>query len=508
MKLKIISIISFLGALNPMIAKSEEPGSSVAADAQTSIQRKISIRAYEIFQERKLRIHLILDESDGSGRYLLNTLDAKSFRLQPEEASEPPIEPTSLSTFANRSPAAYRETAVVFEANKEFSERQFDSIRSAVAGFLGGFRSDVLSVRATTEEKESRLAWIAPGQSENPRAIQKSILESPSLDGKAGVAAGVCAAMKELESESPPMSPAQRSLILISRAAGDGSSGWSEARKCLAQAIQSSVRIFWVRIRDLESQQVGKFDSVIEGVVDKSGGFVGKLTATSDPVGALSNLRSYLDDEYILEFDFTQYRPYSDILKFSVSANYHGNIYRSAEHKYEGFVAKPRPEELERVEQARESARIKERQAYYFISAVLLLSSFFIVYFLRRNTAGCKKCGFRVSSSFQDCPFRNAKCHGRMSVIQGPGLGSEFPLFSGENSFGSSRSNTIRWKAKGLARKHGTIVITKRKALFSPARGSQTRVNGVMATEPRLLSSGSILRIGDVVCRVDFKEGA
>ena len=95
-----------------------------------------------------------------------------------------------------------------------------------------------------------------------------------------------------------------------------------------------------------------------------------------------------------------------------------------------------------------------------------------------------------------------------MSVIQGPGLGSEFPLFSGENTFGSSSSNSIRWKAKGLTRKHGKIVITKRKALFSPMRGSETRVNGVIATEPRLLSSGSILRVGDVVCRVDFKEGA
>lgn len=508
MKLILITIFYLLSALSPMIAKSEEQGSSATDVAETSFQRKISIRAYEIFQERKLRIHLILDESDGSGRYLLNTLDAKSFRIQPEEASEAPIEPTSLSTFANRSPAAYRETAVVFEANKQFSELQFNSIRSAVAGFLGGFRSDILSVRATTEEKESRLAWIAPGQSENPRAVQKSILESPSLDGRAGVAAGVCAAMKEFESESPSMAPAQRSLIFISSAAGEGSSGWSNARKCLAQAIEARVRIFWVRIHDQELRQVGEFDAVIAGIVEKSGGFIGKLTATSEPVGALSNLRSYLDDEYILEFDFGQYRPYSDILKFSVSANYHGNIYRSAELKYEGFVAKPRPDELERVEQARESARLKERQTFYFISAVLLLSAFFIVYFLRRNTAGCQKCGFRVSSSFQDCPFRNSKCHGRMSVIQGPGLGSEFPLFSGENTFGSSLANTIRWRAKSLARKHGRIVITKRKALFLPVRGSQTRVNGVIATEPRLLSSGSILRIGDVVCRVDFKEGA
>jgi len=30
----------------------------------------------------------------------------------------------------------------------------------------------------------------------------------------------------------------------------------------------------------------------------------------------------------------------------------------------------------------------------------------------------------------------------------------------------------------------------------------------VIATEPRLISSGTILRVGTLVCRIDFKEGA
>ncbi|MBM3380952.1 MAG: hypothetical protein FJY29_00730 [Betaproteobacteria bacterium] len=471
------------------------------------LRRNISIRAYEIFQQRKLRVHLSVDESDSGGHYFLNTLDAKSFRLKSDDPNELPVEPSSLSTFSTRSPTLPRETALVFEANQAIPSTQSDAIRSAVAGFLDRFRSDVLTVRASVGEKDVRLAFIAPGQSENPRAIQRSILESKSLVGKAGIAAGVCAALGEMRSSPSDKSVIQKTLIFISRPALESDKNWSDLKSCLSKSEDSNIRFFWVRIHD-QNPGFGKIDEEIQTKIEKSGGFVSRINATTDPLVALKNLRSYLDDEYVLEFDLSQHRPFSDVLKFRVTANYHGNLIRSEEREFEGFIALPRPEEIKRIEEIRDLERRKERRTYLFLAGVLATSALVIVLLLRRNNAGCSKCGFRVAKNYQDCPFRNQKCFGRLSVIQGSLQGAEYPLFVGENTLGTAMSKTIRLRAKGLASHHAKIVLTQRKALFSPEKGAESRVNGVIATEPRLISSGTILRVGTLVCRIDFKEGA
>ncbi len=501
----LLSVMSIV--LSAMTARAQDASSSPMPSADSNLQRNISIRAYEIYQQRRLRLHLSVDESDASGHYFLNTLDAKSFRLTSDDPNELPVEPNSLSTFSTHSPTLPRETAIVFEADKTLAAEQFDAIRSAVAGFLDRFRSDVLTVRASAANKDLRLAWIAPGQSENPRAIQRAILESKVLEGQPGVAAGVCAALDELKASPSERSGVQKTLIFISRPTLEGDKNWSQLKSCLTESVDSNIRTFWVRLRD-QSPDFGKFDDVIRSSVEKSGGFVSRLNATADPAIALKNLRSYLDDEYVLDFDLTQHRPYSDVLKFRVTANYHGNVIRSEESVFEGFVAMPRPEEIKRIEETRELERRKERRTYLFVAGILASSALVIVVLLRRNNDGCSKCGFRVAKNYQDCPFRNQKCFGRLSVIQGPLQGSEFPLFVGENTLGTSLSRTIRLRAKGLAGNHAKIVLTQRKALFSPEKGTETRVNGLMATEPRLISSGTILRMGELVCRVDFKEGS
>lgn len=490
-------------ACHPFIAQAQSEKSL----PDTAIDRSISVRTVQVFQERKLRVFAVVDEADGNGKYLLNTLDAKSFRLTSEDVNARPLEPISLSTFSTQTPSAPRGTALVFEAQQSFSQQQFNSIRSAVASFMGGFRSDLLTIHASTQEKSTRIAWNAPGQSENPRAIQKSILETDALTGTGGVRAGICAAYDELKDIDEQFSGAQKNLIFVSGPAGDGNSGWSQTRKCISSASDDGFRVFWVRLRD-QTQELGKFDAAIESVVERSGGFVSKLRANSDPVAALNNVRSYLDDEYVLEFDAAEHSPHSESFEAVLTASYHGHVYRSSKVQFEGLKARPHPEDLVQQEERLRKAALKERESFYFLGAVIVFSGFFIVFILKRKSVGCVKCGFRVSSTFQDCPFRSAKCFGRLSVVQGPALGLEFPLFSGENSFGSSSSNTIRWADKKLARKHGKIVITKRKALFVPSKGSETRVNGMIATEPRLLTSGTVLRVGESVCRVDFKEGA
>ncbi|MEY4064362.1 MAG: Inner rane component of cytoplasmic domain [Pseudomonadota bacterium] len=473
------------------------------------LQRQVSLRGYEVYDKRKLRMHVIVDESDAAGRYLLNTLDAKSFRLRSDSDSHAPLEPVSLSTYATRSPAVPRQTALVFEAGPHLPQRQFDSIRAAAANFLSGFRSEVFSVRAATAEKESRLAWLAPGQSENPRAIQKSILESGPVTGRPGIAAGFCAAVKEFETDSPDNVLKQKSLILLSNAPTEPDAAWTEAKRCLVRANELGVRIFWIRVRDQSTATSAgnKFDSVIQTWVEKSGGFVAHSSALADPSAALNNVGAYLDDEYVLEFDLSQHEPYSDAFEFVLTVNYHGNILHSKMLAFKGFTAEPRPEDIITAQQSEKRARQNERRTLWILGASLFSIALVVFYFLKKTSAGCQKCGFRVHRSFQDCPFKNQKTFGRLSVIQGPALGAEFPLFSGINTLGRGRFNTIHWNAKGLSKKHARIIVMQRKALFEPITGAETRVNGVRIAEPRLLGSGTILRMGESVCRVDFKEG-
>lgn len=476
-------------------------------DSIPAIRRSIFVRSVQVIKDRRLRAFAVVDEADSNGRYLLNTLDAKSFRLVNDDTNDRPLEPISLSTFSTLTPPSPRGTAVVFEANQSFSPQQLNSIRSGVASFLGGFRSELLTIHASTNDKSIRVAWNAPGQSENPRAIQKSILETEPLLGSGGVRAGLCAAYEELKEIEDQFPGSQKNIIFVSRPANEGHSGWSQTRRCIINASEDGFRVFWVRLRE-SATELGKFDAAIESVVEKSGGFVSKLRTNSDPVAALNNIRSYLDDEYVLEFDAAEHRPYDDSFEAFLTASYHGNIYRSSGVTFSGLRALPDPDELLQEEERLRRTAAKERESFYFLGAVIVFSGFFIVFILKRKSVGCAKCGFRVSSTFQDCPFRTQKCFGRLSVVQGPALGLEFPLFSGENSFGISSSNTIRWADKKLARKHGKIVITKRKALFVPSKGAETRVNGIIATEPRLLCSGTVLRVGESVCKVDFKEGA
>ncbi|NBO37954.1 FHA domain-containing protein [bacterium] len=475
--------------------------------AEAPLQRNLSIRTSEVFDSRKLRLYAIVDERDAENRYLLNTLDARAFRLHGEDPNEPLIEAKSLSTFASFSPSPRRETAIVYESSDALQESQMDSLRRALATFLGGFRSDFLSIRISNAEVEKRLAWIAPGQSENPRAVQKSILESENLKGKSGLTAGVCAVAKEFASDVPEKNGTQRSLVLLSSQLSSSADG--DRRKfanCLTDLEKRGFRIFWIYLNEQKKNPQNQTETLLNGISEKSKGFSARWNLGSDPTATLNNLKSYLDDEYILEFDLTDHHPYSARVTLQLSANYHGNILHSEKMVAEGLFARPRPEELARIALARELAHRKELQTVYFICAVVVSSGALIWFQLRRNSKGCDTCGFRVAKGYQDCPFRSEKSYGRLSIVQGPGLGYEFPLFSGENTFGRGPRNSIRLKGKGVSLRHGMVTITKRKALLAPSKGNETRVNGVIATEPRLLSSGSFLRIGEVVCRVDFKE--
>jgi hypothetical protein len=475
-----------------------------------ALKRTLNIRSQEVFDKRMLRLFVLLDESDAEGRYLLNTLDARSFRLFAKEASEAPVDVRSLSTVATRSPPVPRETVIVFESQSDLGQQQSEAIRKAVASFLGGFRSDVLSVRMGNEDNVNRLAWVAPGQSENPRAIQRAVLDASVLAGAKGLTSAVCSAVGDLDvvPEQNGAIGVQRNLIVVSTDDTTDNVRFSELGRCLSDAAKLKARVFWLRIKAQNApQSASKLYRVISSAVEKSGGFVANVAATVDPSSALNNIRSYLDDEYVLEFDVTAIRPYSDAIDFELTANYHGHVVKSGFFRAEGFVAQPTPEELARNAQIAEAAKRKDLATVVLVVGLLSLTGGFFWIQLRRKIHVCGDCSYVVSRTFQDCPFRNEKCYGRLSVIQGPAVGAVFPLFSGENLVGTKRSIQIRLKGGGIARDHAKIVVSKRKALFVPMKGGTNRVNGVLTAEPRLLGSGTVVRMGDYVCRVDFKEG-
>jgi len=477
------------------------------------LQRAIKVRAFEVFDKRKLRLYVVVDEFDSEGRYLLNTLDARSFRLFAKENDESPVDAISLSTIATKSPPVLRETAIAFESNSFFSQLQNESIRKSVASFLGGFRSDVLSVRMGNEDSNTRLAWISPNQSENPRAMQRAVLDAPVSKGRRGLTPVVCSAVRDINVVTPQgdIQNVQRNVIIISSDMSGADHQFSEMSKCLGQALDLGVRIFWIKIHspaepDGLPSSKSRFEKSLMSAVIKSGGFMTRVASSLDPTAALNNVRSYLDDEYILEFDLTGLKPYSKDIELELTASYHGNVIKGDVIRASGFTPFPTPAELARTRQLREAAKNKELVILASISVILALSGIFVWLYLKKKAHVCRDCTYVVSRHYQDCPFRNEKCYGRLSILQGAIIGNYFPLFSGDNLIGSDRSSTVRLKGKEIFRQHAKIVISKRKALFMPLNGSQCRVNGIIATEPRLIGSGSVIRMGDIVCRVDFKE--
>ncbi|NBX17694.1 MAG: FHA domain-containing protein [Proteobacteria bacterium] len=503
-----------------LISAAETPNPSRSPVA-APLARKLTVRAQEVFDQRKLRIYAVADESDAQGRFLINTLDSRSFKLFGSDPKEAPLEAASLSTVATKSPAVSRETAILFESSNQLNQQISDSVRKAVAAFLNGYRSDVLTVRMGNEDKNSRLAWISPSQSENPRAVQRSILDSPAVQGTQGMTSPVCAGVRDLNIVGSQNSQVmvQRNVIIVSSAHSAASKKLSELRACLAEAVDYGARVFWIEIKDAPTpaavQQPEKsvapsgsdFSKVISSAVEKSGGIRLAVGGTADPAAAFANLRSYLDDEYVLEFDLSQFRPYSDVIELELVANYHGHVLKSGFFKAEGFTAQPTPDDLERS--ARLTELRKRKETINLIVIFVLVSGLGIVLWnwLRRKAHVCRDCTYVVEHSFSDCPFRNAKCYGRLSVIHGPMTGKVFPLFSGDNTLGRGGSNTVRLKGEGVERLHAKIVLSKRKALLTPVSKGGIRVNGLLTGESRLVGSGTVLCIGSVVCRLDFKNG-
>lgn len=485
------------------------------------LKRKLAVRAHEVFEQRKLRIYAVADESDSEGRFLINTLDSRSFKLFGNDPKEAPLDVASLSTVATKSPAVPRETAILFESSQMLTQQKSESVRKAIASFLNGFRSDVLTVRMGNDEKNVRLAWISPSQSENPRAVQRAVLDSPAVTGAHGIVSPVCSGVRDLNIlgvQNPPVL-VQRNIIIVSSDSPSTSKNISELRACLSEAIDYGARIFWVELKETVMPDAGKESTIkasealtesskiIAAAVQKSRGIRIGVSGTADPTAAFVNLRSYLDDEYILDFDLSNFRPYSDVIEVELVANYHGHVLKSGFFKAEGFVARPTPEDLERTARLQDNRRRKEMTNLLLVFLMVSGIGVFFWIWLRKKAHVCQDCTYVVENNFSDCPFRNSKCYGRLSVIHGTMTGKVFPLFSGDNSLGSRRSSTVRLKGRGIEGLHAKIVLSKRKALLTPMSPSGIRVNGFLTTEPRLVGSGTVLRIGEVICRLDFKQG-
>lgn len=506
-----LSIPSELWAQLPQASDSETTSSSIS---KIPFARSLSVRAQEIFDKRKLRLFVVVDESDNEGRYLQNTLDARSFRLFGKEQNDVPLEVNSLSTTASKSPAVLRETAIIFESSTALPQVQFEAIRKSVAAFLEGFRSDVLSVRIGNEEKSSRLAWTSPEQSENPRAIQRSILNAEVLPGGRGLTPAICSGIHDLNviKDEKNNGHIQRTVIVISTEMPGIGRAFSELTQCFRETARIGARVFWVRLKSPEDANNGaskdtNFSKVMSAAVEKSKGFSAIVRGFTEPTATLNNIRSYLDDEYILEFDLNNFKPYNSTVQLELVASYHGHVLKSGLFEVDGLTALPTPEEVSQKAQVQENAKRKYLTNLGVIFAALTGFGLLIWYRSKLRTHVCSNCTFVVERNFQDCPFRNPKSYGRLSVIGGPMVGKVFPLFSGDNTLGKKYNNMIKITGKRVANRHAKITLSKRKALFVPMNRCECRVNGFLLTEPRLLASGSVIRMGENILRVDFKEG-
>jgi hypothetical protein len=488
-------------------------------------RREVVVRAHGVERNEVLRLLVSVYERDNDSRYPLSTLDSGSFSLVSQE-NVPMGKPFSVATVGSLFPGLKRATVVVFEANSGTPVREGVAIRSAIAEFLPSLRSPFLSVVATGVDASHELFNYTPLKAENPKALGRFVIDYQPLISRRGDAAGLCSALGVFKGwgTSDFSSFDQMNVVLVSQG-NLIEEDEVRAGLCRADLVRSGVRLFSVVLGAVSSLKSSGGGESPKGAVEERPGFVQHVAPLGDIQSALNNIRAYLDDEYVLDFDRTRlaHDPRLFEQEMLLQVAYHGNLVHSAPLlvTFPKVVVKepevapsptPPPAKVSATGGRRHSSSGLSAQRFLVLGGAVLslvvASALGALVFLRKRRVFCATCGHPVAENHESCPFKSDKCVARLRVMQGECSGMMFPLFVGVNSFGSGRRNAVSVGATGIERHHGRISIAKRKVVYYPNGGGTDRINGWTVHEPRLIAHGNIIRIGDTVFCFELRESA
>lgn len=469
---------------------------ATTANAEGS-RRYAEMRSLEHIEGRRFRAFISVFEATSMDavRYPLVTLDRSAFQFFEEQNPDIPARADSLWTSATLSPKKARATVFVFEDSDELSTKQAAEVRKAVAEILPIFHSDYLSVIAVSNTRRLELATTDPLQSENLKALQRQVNASQSLGKSSDLLHATCAASQRIGSWSDDelLTTDQRSIVIVGPAVrATLPEDTSLMSACATQLKAKGFRIFYVLYKShTRPLDVAKID-----------GSVHLVPSPVDIFPALSNVASLLNDEYVVDFTLPQEVSLRPQIGIAAKISYHGDVFASSQKNVQvpmDVLVSALPPES--TPSANEKPRGWWIEVILFAVGAASMVSLIVVlrrYWRRRKlTTICNQCGWRVDREYKACPWQNHECVARLTVLAGPDMGRQLPLFAGRNSLGSgSRCTVVLRKSQGIKRKHSWIEIQGERALYSTT-GSD-RVNGWLVREPRLLGSGSIINIGEL----------
>lgn len=467
-------------------------------------ERVLQVRnAIEVAPGR-IRIFAGFVERQNSVRYPISTLDTSAFRLRVSGDSVASVAAISLSTFGTLAPGPERGLLLGMEQTSDLGESSA-LVRGGVAEFVGTLRAGFLSVVSFHSKGVDVLAESIPGRADNIKAIQKRLLEVNQINESGAIAEAVCSIFSQFGSWREFMSDAsaQKAAVFVGRGGVLDSAAISKTIRCLGTAKAMGVQVYWLKLADVDQNSSVGLQELAQGFLE-GGGFLQEIPLGTDFSSSLSNVRANLDDEYVVEFVLPAAARKSSTLRYSLQASYHGNVVVASE-SFVDIVALEEPKAPETIMRSKINWwRIIVAVAVFVALVLLIVLLFMWRHALRYRK--CDVCGHEVRRDFSDCAFRSAKCLGRLVVVCGADSGRIFPLFEGDNIIGSSPDCGVRLMSGTLARKHGKLTLLKKKALYQAVDGKGDMVNGWPLNEPRLLASGTNLRLGDAVLRFESRE--
>ena len=474
------------------------------ADGNSS-KRVAEIRHIEHLQNRKFRAYLsVFEAADvNSTRYPITTLDRSAFQIFTSGELDLPLKVSSLWTFATLTPPRPRALIVAFNESNSLPAKMAIEVRKSVAESLPGLRSDFFAVLASGGGRILELAALDPVQSENIKALQRKVNESQSLGGENGSALALCGARDRFVrwQDFGVDTAEQKTVILIGPAGNPCPVAQDLFQKCWIDLRTMGVRVIHVFYK-LEGQNLVTIANDADLSYVAEGGNRLQVQSALDVFPALSNIASTLNDEYVVEFELAPTTVLSPQISLFAQISYHGDVFASAQKSTQipmTVVLSSLPE------MQKDELELNATSANWMVDVVLIvcvLGAMILLFMLIRSkwrlyseTTVCNSCGIRVAKNYANCPFKQADCVAKLTVLSGVHVGRQFPLFSGRNSLGKSSKCTIQVKDHmGIKRRHAFIEIKNGKAVFSTLSPFD-RINGWPVSEPRLIGKGSVVSL-------------
>lgn len=498
--------------------------------------KSVAIRALEATDDFKIIMYTRVFESENKVAYPVATMDRDAFRLELGRKLKASIKPESLTTFGSSAQPRSRRLVMALPLAIDIPKQFLDEVRETIAENLPAARSEYFALLSVTMEGVAGLATATPGESDNFRAFQRTLLEAKPSGTAPGIDQMVCVAAATFKewSRYAEKTGEQKGLVLLGHPSVATTADLKRLEGCLGELSRAAVPVFLLATKGVSGKPVDAGASFSKPEL-VSGGFVQNVSSRVDLYPALLNTLANLNEEYVATFNLYPligtWDGRSAISEegqtfFNLSVSYHGENVSTG--MLSMHVPGPWQENITQINKSRSiweklarsamDLNSTERAVAGLLLVVLLAAGAFTARYtwlsarILLRTVRCRTCGLRVKGSFSNCPYRGDNLAGWFSVLSGPGIGMVLPVRQGRNVVGTGGGCDVHLGGNsGVRRKHAEIIVENGKAQLRLLHAATQlkaldRVNGFPIVEPRLICNGDVLSLGSVQLRFEAKS--